>query len=1301
MLGGGAAAVFAQGGEDCQNATVVVTLPLQTTFDNQPASADGPAGSCNSSQQGEMQNDLWWMIPPVEEPCLMNVQVSVDGWDAVVVAYMGSHCGDEQELRCASGQGLLEFRFLVPTGQVVWVQIGQDGSTPRGGPGGLVISCDPIAVEVDQFPVTVCQMLVQRKWEQVRREQATYPPVAAALQTAPNVQFFNNGLAGAIALSQLKAVVVGNPQVTQVGKDEQADFDVVMEGFAHVFDPRVGQQVKTSIELTGVARTVLRGRNGEETGTWDTEMVSMSLSGTTPGGLDVVIRESPTEESGGGTTITELPDEAFNVDSFFDIWTEVSIDGGNSWQPAPEPGRLNMCQPGVVTTSESGNVFPPDGAWINPEDYAVLFTGEFFQVRFDNLQLLPKKYPPASRTVVGDDEIVQFAVTLYAQSFDLFLTNTNPVPVVLEGQAEMLIKGGAVKDTGTFETEILSMDLRGTIPGFPGEVVFTEQAGEESVGELTSFSFGIGRGGFQTSGFVEIYGGLQVGGDIQFFSTEFVRVDLGPAPKLVSAVGPTTVEVYFEGPAEGDARDDDQNGLDEVETEIVAMNLRGSSPLGPIVVEVQGGEASRGQIEEQKNENNGTLDVAPFDPGGVADSFFDVWPEISFAGMPFETRSPVRVRSAISHKPPVDGECFVSPFYAELPLIDVTTGTEVPYCLVRKSHIVSPTVEIDIFEDSIFALCLGRSGSLTNQPEWISLRGSTEIHVYFEGASEGDAKDDSLNGLDEVATQLVALNMSDFSGNTLRVRSIAASPFTPSLGGMEEQENPTPGTLDIAPFASRGMVDSFFDVFVELELPTGEILHNESPLRIGAVLSHKPDGAPHFLIVSTIPVPLFDESNVRTDRVIKRGVHHTGVIEYDFFPKTTALLELTGEALGGSPVLLALSGPARHHVYFEGAEGDGDDDDGDGRDEVIAELAELNLSQGARRLRLWPGQNSVGEMEEQVNNTPGLVDLDPFAPGNADSFFDVFLEIELEGGRVLHTGTAVHMEAVLNHKPDIVRYHFRIPPGGLELLDEAHNPSGIFLTDGEHYTGCIEVDVLNNSRVQFDLIHPDESSEAVQLTGSSRIHVYFEADEGRARDDDGDGLDEVETEIVSLSLRGDSSLGPVVLQLTPGAVGAGEIEELVNMVPGALDLPPFTSAGTAQHSVSLPLRLHVGGNSFSFGATPYPSGVVSWKPATAGDLLIDPGFIPLLDAVGPSGFSVNGFVYEPDQRPIIVRIVRNPDGSLTVCWPLQASGFQLQGTLAYRPGTWVTIPGTGFTVGNLNYYTFFPFGYFEAYRLFR
>ena len=41
------------------------------------------------------------------------------------------------------------------------------------------------------------------------------------------------------------------------------------------------------------------------------------------------------------------------------------------------------------------------------------------------------------------------------------------------------------------------------------------------------------------------------------------------------------------------------------------------------------------------------------------------------------------------------------------------------------------------------------------------LRGPAEAHVFFEGANEGDAFDDDGNGLGEVETELVSLNLTD------------------------------------------------------------------------------------------------------------------------------------------------------------------------------------------------------------------------------------------------------------------------------------------------------------------------------------------------------------------------------------------------------------------------------------------------------------------------------------------------------------------------------------------------------------
>lgn len=86
------------------------------------------------------------------------------------------------------------------------------------------------------------------------------------------------------------------------------------------------------------------------------EMLSLDLNGTSPFG-PFMIRESPTRASVGQTTITPLPGGGFHIDSFFDVFTELSIDGGTNWIPnrnalgeivptrvnlVPEPGSLAL-----------------------------------------------------------------------------------------------------------------------------------------------------------------------------------------------------------------------------------------------------------------------------------------------------------------------------------------------------------------------------------------------------------------------------------------------------------------------------------------------------------------------------------------------------------------------------------------------------------------------------------------------------------------------------------------------------------------------------------------------------------------------------------------------------------------------------------------------------------------------------------------------------------------------------------------------------------------------------------------------
>lgn len=52
------------------------------------------------------------------------------------------------------------------------------------------------------------------------------------------------------------------------------------------------------------------------------------------------LRESPTLDSVGQTSVQPIGGGVYQIDSFFDIFTEVSIDGGASWTPATQSVRL-------------------------------------------------------------------------------------------------------------------------------------------------------------------------------------------------------------------------------------------------------------------------------------------------------------------------------------------------------------------------------------------------------------------------------------------------------------------------------------------------------------------------------------------------------------------------------------------------------------------------------------------------------------------------------------------------------------------------------------------------------------------------------------------------------------------------------------------------------------------------------------------------------------------------------------------------------------------------------------------------
>ena len=76
------------------------------------------------------------------------------------------------------------------------------------------------------------------------------------------------------------------------------------------------------------------------TGTFATEIVSMSLSGNV-GGLPITIRESPFLQSAGQLSVTDIGGGLYHIDSFFDVFTELSVDGGE-FTPSMNLAHFNI-----------------------------------------------------------------------------------------------------------------------------------------------------------------------------------------------------------------------------------------------------------------------------------------------------------------------------------------------------------------------------------------------------------------------------------------------------------------------------------------------------------------------------------------------------------------------------------------------------------------------------------------------------------------------------------------------------------------------------------------------------------------------------------------------------------------------------------------------------------------------------------------------------------------------------------------------------------------------------------------------
>lgn len=158
------------------------------------------------------------------------------------------------------------------------------------------------------------------------------PPNIGAYRTPADVhaQYIGPGLD--IILSDVLHFGFINVIRTPLGPNERESFDSTVNGRVSI-----NGSPQLPVVLTGPVTTEVFGKTGNVTGTFATEMLQLDLIGGA-----IMVRESPTLPSVGQTDITDLGGGSFRIDSFFDVFTELSLDGGQSWLPSLGSARVEL-----------------------------------------------------------------------------------------------------------------------------------------------------------------------------------------------------------------------------------------------------------------------------------------------------------------------------------------------------------------------------------------------------------------------------------------------------------------------------------------------------------------------------------------------------------------------------------------------------------------------------------------------------------------------------------------------------------------------------------------------------------------------------------------------------------------------------------------------------------------------------------------------------------------------------------------------------------------------------------------------
>lgn len=169
------------------------------------------------------------------------------------------------------------------------------------------------------------------------------PPPSPYYYTTP-AQFHAEYPDYAAVLTNIEHYGFTDVVVTSNSGNDFESFNSELSGLASI-----GGSPFVPINLTGPVEVELIGHTGQTTGTWNTQMLSMDMTGTVMGN-SVAITLDPNNPTTGQTSVMAAGGGLYNVSSFFDVFTDLSINGGpvapasgyTEVDLVPEPASLSL-----------------------------------------------------------------------------------------------------------------------------------------------------------------------------------------------------------------------------------------------------------------------------------------------------------------------------------------------------------------------------------------------------------------------------------------------------------------------------------------------------------------------------------------------------------------------------------------------------------------------------------------------------------------------------------------------------------------------------------------------------------------------------------------------------------------------------------------------------------------------------------------------------------------------------------------------------------------------------------------------